>query len=173
MNHPAACPYCDSRLVNQVCADYQLRVARLNRDDTITVGESDQGVDFDGAMLLHCNNCASTFVQPASVTEHYDDGLEDPVEAAMDLVGFKTPTKDDPRYIGNKVTWLALPQITGEDNAVHEALKAMLVCTLDSGLGGWMAEHDPSALQQLHDAITNLRHVLELNGLDTVNLQRI
>jgi hypothetical protein len=172
MSHPAACPYCGGTIANQVCADYQLRPARLNSDGSVTIGEFDQGVDFDGAMLLHCYNCSSTYVQPAVVTEHYDSDLADPIDAAWDF-GKRPPGKDDPGYVGNTVTWIAAPQVNGQDNAVHDALKAMLVCTLDETHSAWMAEHDPIALRQLRGAIVRLQHVLELNGLDTLEPQRI
>lgn len=166
-NHPAACPYCGGTRVNEGCLDGQIRPLCLNADGTVTCGEMSDGFDFSGPITLYCWGCSSTYILPAAVKETFDDKLQ-----YEDALSHENPTKDEPGYIGNNVTYLAVPQIHGEDDAVHAALKAMLVCTLDSGLSGWMREHDPMALAQLQDAIDNLQNVLRLNGQDTVDLQR-
>lgn len=113
--HPAACPHCGSTTVNQVQPDNQLRPARLNDDGSITIGDMVEGVDFTGPSLLFCHGCSSTYVQPAAVTEHFDQSVKNDV-----YDGVTVPGKDEPGYIGRNVRWLAIP----DDVALGELIRA-------------------------------------------------
>jgi hypothetical protein len=112
LSHPAACPYCNGKVVNQVQPDYLLRHAALNDDGTITVGDVVEGVDFDGPCLLFCHGCSSTYVQPGDVKEVSDDTLEVLYPASV--------KPGDPAYQGMTVAWTPSPgePITLPEHAV-------------------------------------------------------
>ncbi len=110
--HPAACPFCGGTDVNVAQPDYLLRPARLNDDGSITIGENDDASDFRGLTLLHCHGCCSSYAQPASVVERFDDTLN--VEYPDE------PKRDDPAYVGADVVWL--PLRAGQVTRLAEAL---------------------------------------------------
>lgn len=101
LSHPAACPHCGGKTVNQVQPDYHLRPAQLNDDGTIIVGDVVDGSDFPGPCLLHCHTCGSTYVQPGDVTEVYIRALRLDYPTAVQA--------GDPGFIGMGVAWTAVP----------------------------------------------------------------
>jgi hypothetical protein len=105
--HPAACPYCGGRVVNQVQPDYHLRPARLNDDGTISYGDTVDGADFDGPDLLFCHGCGSTYIQPKYTTATYDQTVTNDTEYGERA---NEAVPGDRRYLGRHVTWFAVQE---------------------------------------------------------------